>query len=110
MAVFGASGLDDLCLSLEELAELPAEVEAEMLQAAGEVLQEGQRQMLEGLGLVESRALVNSISVKIVQRDGRRRVLVYPAGERSAVDAHSQRKAWGPGRGSGGGGVPAVAG
>ena len=75
MAVFSGTGLDDLCLSLEELAVLSAEVETEMLQ-------EGQRQTLEGLGLVESRALKNSISVKVVQRDGRRRVLVYPAGER----------------------------
>ena len=82
MAVFSGTGLDDLCLSLEELAVLSAEVETEMLQAAGAVLQEGQRQTLEGLGLVESRALKNSISVKVVQRDGRRRVLVYPAGER----------------------------
>lgn len=83
MAAFTSFGLDDLSLSLEQLAELPSEVETEMLQAAGDVLQEGQRQELEALGLVDSQALKRSISVKVIQRDGRRRVIVYPAGSRS---------------------------
>lgn len=44
MAGFSFGGVDDLMLSLEEVAQIPEDVQIEMLQAQAEVLADAQRQ------------------------------------------------------------------
>ena len=48
MAEFSASGLDSFMLSLQQIAELPPEVQDEMLNAGADVLVLAQREILLG--------------------------------------------------------------
>ena len=78
MAQFEISGLDDLILSLEELAQLPDEVAAEMLTAEGEVIKAAQQQSLQSAGLVDTGQLQASIKLdkKLRKKGDERSMLV----------------------------------
>lgn len=96
MAQFEISGLDDLILSLEELAQLPDEVAAEMLTAEGEVIKAAQQQSLQSAGLVDTGQLQASIKLdkKLRKKGDERSMLVYPQGtRRDAKHKHGERNA-----------------
>ena len=91
MAKFTDDGLDGLMLSLQELAELPDDVEEEMLDDAARVVVGAHRRQLRALGLWDpgnaGEHLVDSITAhkKVETVDGvrKRSVLIYPTGKRA---------------------------
>lgn len=86
MARFNAEGIDDLGLSLQEIAEIPDNVVDEMLLAGGDITVKAHKQKIEALGLVDSGQLRDSIKAKVKAggaKDGwSRSVLVSPSGKR----------------------------
>lgn len=85
MAQFNAKGIDGLMLSMAEFEEIPDSVVEQMLEAGGEVVVAAHKQSLQSLGLVDTKALMNSIKAhsKVGNKHGirQRYVLVYPTGK-----------------------------
>lgn len=83
MPKFIMYGIDELCLSMEELADLPDEVLDEMLMAEAEVAVEAQKRVGRRMGVEDTGMTLNSIRVaKKTKKSaaGGRYVEVYPAG------------------------------
>ena len=96
MAKFNEVGLEDLQLSLEELAKIPDDVVEQMLLAGAEVTAKAHKQKLTSLGLFNPRSnalkhLVDSIKIfsKVRTKNGvrQRYVLVYPQGKHHSYTA-----------------------
>lgn len=85
MAKAEFSGIDELMLSMQQVAELPDEVVEEMLDAAGEVTVRAHKAKIRALKLVDSGKLVESIKAHRktgrVKNGSQRHVLVYPTGK-----------------------------
>lgn len=81
MAKFDANGLDGLQLSLEEIADLPEDVEMDMLMAEGQIVKSYQEAEIVAQRLVDVGTLRDSI--RVFPKNGRRGryVLVYPYGK-----------------------------
>ncbi len=83
MATLSVSGLDDLLLSLEEVAALPAEVQDEMLLAAAEIVAGEQKETARDMGVEDTGDMIKSIQAgKIKVKDGVRHLYIYPQGTR----------------------------
>ena len=53
MAEFSCNGLDDLMLSLQEIAAIPEEVQDEMLRAGADVVAQAQREKVKAYGIYD---------------------------------------------------------
>lgn len=86
MAEFTEYGLDQLRLSLEEIADIPEGVLLEMLSAQGEVVKQGQERRLAGMKWKDESTgqLARSIQVsgKLKRGAGAPALYVYPQGVR----------------------------
>lgn len=88
MAEFRAVGLDELSLSLQEIAEIPEDIQDEMLQAQGNIVARAQRESAKRYGLYDvesSKHMADSIKAGKVKLDkhGNRVLYVSPAGSRT---------------------------
>ena len=84
MAEFSFSGIDELMLSMQEVAEIPDEVVDEMLNAQADVVVEAQRKQGKAMGVHRTGLTVKSIKkgkVKL-RKDGTRCIYVSPMGTR----------------------------
>lgn len=84
MAEFKAVGLDELMLSLQEIAEIPEDVQDEMLQAQGDIVAREQRESARRYGIQQTGITIRSIKPGRVKRDkhGNRVLYVTPVGSR----------------------------
>lgn len=84
MAEFKAIGLDELALSLQEIAEIPEDIQDEMLQAQGNIVARAQRESAQRYGIQRTGTLIRSIKAGKVKLDkhGNRVLYVTPVGSR----------------------------
>ena len=84
MAEFRAIGLDELALSLQEIAEIPEDIQDEMLQAQGNIVARAQRESAQRYGIQRTGTLIRSIKAGKVKLDkhGNRVLYVTPVGSR----------------------------
>ena len=83
MAKMTFSGIDELALSMKEIAELPDSVANEMLQVSGKIIRDAQTRKVKALLGVRTGALAKAVTVTPrlkTKRDGTRYVTVYPKG------------------------------
>lgn len=82
MAKLSVNGLDDLMLSLEEIASIPDDVAAEMLDAEAQVVEEAQLAEGMAMGVYDTGQTLASIRRGKMKkgRDGARTVYVTPTG------------------------------
>lgn len=83
MGKMTVSGIDELMLSMKEVAELPDSVANDMLQAAGRIVADAQTHKVKSSLGVRTGALSKAIKVtpKIkTRKNGERYVTVYPKG------------------------------
>lgn len=83
MAKLSVSGIDDLMLSLEEVASIPDDVAAAMLDAEAQVVEEAQIAEGMSMGVYDTGQTLRSIRRGKMKRgtDGTRMVYVTPQGE-----------------------------
>lgn len=84
MAEFKAVGLDELALSLQEIAEIPEDIQDEMLRAQGDIVAQAQRESAQRYGIQRTGTLIRSIKpgkVKLDKHDNRV-LYVTPVGSR----------------------------
>lgn len=80
-------------LSFEELAEIPQEIQYQMLEAGAEVARATHKRVLQVMGLVQSGQLRDSLKIqRKVAKDGSVYVLVLPTGTRKATIYHPSPK------------------
>lgn len=95
MAEFSFKGLDELSLSLQEIAELPEEIEDAMLNAQADVVADAQRKTVKAMGIYDGRSSVHvadSIKKgKVKLRKGQRVIYVSPTGSRTRGKKKSQK-------------------
>lgn len=84
MAEFKAIGLDELALSLQEIAEIPEDIQDEMLRAQGNIVAQAQRESAQRYGIQRTGTLIRSIKPGKVKLDkhGSRVLYVTPVGSR----------------------------
>ena len=86
MAEFSCNGLDDLMLSLQEIAAIPEEVQDEMLRAGAEVVAQAQREKVRAYGIYDGSSpkhVADSIKPgKVKLKKGQRIIYVSPTGSR----------------------------
>ena len=86
MAEFSCNGLDDLMLSLQEIAAIPEEVQDEMLQAGADVVAQAQREKVKAYGIYDGsspRHVADAIKPGMVKlKKGQRVIYVTPTGSR----------------------------
>lgn len=88
MAEFKAAGLDELALSLQEIAEIPEDIQDEMLQAQSDIVARAQRESAKRYGIYDSESnkhMADSIKPGKVKLDkhGTRMLYVTPTGSRT---------------------------
>ena len=98
MAEFNSFGLDELMLSLEEIAAIPEDVQDEMLHAQADVTLEAQRETVRAYGIYDTenkgRHVADSLNkgkVKI-RKDGSRVIYITPTGSRKRGGKRSWSK------------------
>ena len=86
MAEFSCNGLDDLMLSLQEIAAIPEEVQDEMLRAGADVVAQAQREKVKAYGIYDGsspRNVADTIKPgRVKLKKGQRVIYVTPAGSR----------------------------
>lgn len=86
MADFSVTGLDGLMLSLQQLAELPEEIQDEMLEAQADVVVAAQRRKIRAYGIYDGSSpkhVADSIKKgKVKLKKGQRVLYVTPTGSR----------------------------
>lgn len=83
MAELGYHGLDDLELDMKAIAEIPAEIQDEMLGAMADVTVEGQKRKAEIYRVRKTGMTIKSIKKgKVKLRKGQRVLYVTPTGTR----------------------------
>lgn len=84
MAEFKAVGLDELALSLQEIAEIPEDIQDEMLRAQGDIVAQAQRESAQRYGIQRTGTLIRSIKPGKAKLDkhGNRVLYVTPVGSR----------------------------
>lgn len=86
MAEFSCNGLDELMLSLQEIAAIPEDVQDEMLQAGADVVAQAQREKVKAYGIYDGsspRHVADTIKPgRVKLKKGQRVVYVTPAGSR----------------------------
>lgn len=97
MAEFGFKGLDELTLSLQEIAEIPEDVQDEMLNAQADVVVEAQRRKIRAYGIYDGSSPVhvaNSVKKgRVKLRKGERVLYVSPTGTRTRGKGKKTRNA-----------------
>lgn len=84
MAEFKAVGLDELALSLQEIAEIPEDIQDEMLNAQGDIVAQEQQATARRYGIQRTGLVIRSIRKGKVKLDkhGNRVLYVTPVGSR----------------------------
>lgn len=83
MAQFKTSGLDELSLSLQEIAQIPEDVVGEMLNAQADVVVEAQKAAAKALGVEETGLTIRSIKKgRVKLKKGRQVLYITPTGSR----------------------------
>ena len=86
MAEFTCNGLDDLMLSLQEIAAIPEEVQDEMLRAGADVVAQAQREKVKAYGIYDGsspRHVADTIKPgRVKLKKGQRVIYVTPTGSR----------------------------
>ena len=86
MAEFSCNGLDGLMLSLQEIAEIPENVQDVMLHAGAEVVAKAQREKVRAYGIYDGSSpkhVADSIKPgKVKLKKGQRIIYVSPTGSR----------------------------
>ena len=86
MAEFSCNGLDDLMLSLQEIAAIPEEVQDEMLRAGADVVAQAQREKVKAYGIYDGsspRHVADTIKPgKVKLKKSQRVIYVTPSGSR----------------------------
>ena len=86
MAEFSCNGLDDLMLSLHEIAAIPEEVQDEMLLAGADVVAQAQREKVKAYGIYDGsspRHVADTIKPgRVKLKKGQRVIYVTPTGSR----------------------------
>ena len=86
MAEFSCNGLDDLMLSIQEIAEIPEDVQNAILQAGADVVAQAQREKVKAYGIYDGSSpkhVADSIKPgKIKLKKGQRIIYVTPTGSR----------------------------
>ena len=89
MAEFSSFGLDELMLSLSEIAEIPEEVQDEILNAQADVTLEAQKNTVRAYGIYDEENTGTHVAeslkkckVKLRKKDGTRVIYITPAGSR----------------------------
>ena len=83
MAEISFTGLDDLTLSMQEIAAIPDDVQDEMLNAQADVVVAAQQAKARAYGVQDTGLVIRSIKKgKVKLRNGVRTIYVYPAGSR----------------------------
>ena len=86
MAEFSCNGLDDLMLSLQEIAAIPEEVQDEMLRAGADVGAQAQREKVKAYGIYDGsspRHVADTIKPgRVKLKKGQRVIYVTPTGSR----------------------------
>lgn len=84
MAKFSANGVGELMLSLEEVLDLPLDVQDKMLEAAAQIGVDAMKASISQLGLYDTGQLEESITAgpPKTSKIGHRYVHVYPRGAR----------------------------
>ena len=83
MARFSCDGLDEFALSLQEIAEIPEDVQDDMLSSGASVGKIALKKAIQTLGLIDTGQLYASIQeFPKVDKDGFHYYLVYPYGRR----------------------------
>ena len=77
-------GLEELCLAMEEIAQIPDEVVDEILNAQADIAVEAQRAEGRAMGVQDTGLMLSKIRKTKVKRgkDGRPVIYVYPHGSR----------------------------
>lgn len=85
MATFDSDGLDDLMLSMSELAAMPDSIKDEILNAQADVVVEAQKQTARSYGVEDTGLMVEKIKKTKAKTDkhGVRSIHVYPQGSRT---------------------------
>lgn len=95
MAEFGCTGLDGLVLSLQEIAEIPEDVQDEILNAQADVVVEAQRRKIRAYGIYDGSSPVhvaNSVKKgRVKLRKGERVLYVTPTGTRTRGKGKAQK-------------------
>lgn len=83
-AGFTMTGLDELIMDMETAANLPEEVEDEMLHAKADVVVAAQKKKIRAYGIYETGKTFASVKKgKVKIRKGQRVIYITPAGSRS---------------------------
>lgn len=84
MAEFRAVGLDELSFSLQEIAEIPEDIQDEMLNAQGDIVAQEQQATARRYGIQRTGTLIRSIKPGKVKlnKHGSRVLYVTPVGSR----------------------------
>lgn len=86
MAEIGFVGLDDLMLSMEEIAQIPDDVKDKMLDAQADVVVFAQRAKARAYGVEDTGLVISSINKgKPKLKNGARVIYVTPSNTRSRV-------------------------
>ncbi len=83
MAELSFSGLDELILSMQEVAEIPDNVQDEMLNAGADVVVRAQQQAAQSMGVQDTGLTISKIKkTKVKVKSGKRVIYIYPQGTR----------------------------
>ena len=83
MAEFKAGGIDELMLSLQEIASIPADVQDEMLNAQADVVVAAQQAKGRAYGVEDTGLTLRKIGkTRVKLKKGVRVIYVYPQGSR----------------------------
>ena len=91
MAELASHGLDELMLSLEEIAEIPVDVQDEMLLAQAEITAEAQRQAARTYNVQDTGLMINSIKPgELKWVEGVRTIYITSSGTRIRGKNHKK--------------------
>lgn len=87
MAELSFTGLDELILSMQEVAEIPDNIQDEMLNAGADVVVRAQKKAAKDMKVKDTELTINSIKkTKVKVKNGKRVIYVYPQGTRIRGD------------------------
>ena len=90
MATMTTTGLEELALNMNELANIPQRVIDEMLMAGGEVIRTGHQTELRSQSLVDTGCLISAVQIHKKRHSVTEHyVLVYPYGMHHTYNARS---------------------
>ena len=95
MATFNMDGVDDLMLSFSEIAEIPENVQDEILNAQADIAIPAQQAKAQAYGVVDTGLMASSIkkTKPKILKDGSRAIYVYPHGSRTRGRGKKTRNA-----------------